>query len=476
MQTTFQKFLVIGWRHLPLGLFLIAIWLSAFAFGGLVVKYQFFPYSLIESSWKTAEALFGADDRGQFLRLSDVSPEDAPVSRVEFVQGDPLSDPLLWFGGRFQFMEHCPEQGCLAVQLSRTGEVSHAWPYRPKKLGQLAELSGSEDSPYELPPTFQFTRNARPVGVLKYANNDLLVTFQLDAAFPFGGGVARIDGEGNPLWFRADYSHHWPHMSDQDVALVPSMRVDDSSVTIKIPGDDAPLELDCPTGRPYRNTVNFVDGSGDLLKTIDVLGAFLDSPHTRLLLSGQDHCDPLHLNYIHEVRDVTSNQSGIAKGDLALSLRNISAFVILDGETGRVKRLARGTFSRQHSVLHLKDSVFLMFDNHGGDETGGPSRLLELDLSDGAERTIFPNPDTPAHLRGLFSDTSGKIDISPDRRRAMVVFTHRGTAVEVRLSDGAVLNAFTSLHDVSQLEQFGEERTVNAAAFTVFGLDYVDGQ
>ena len=34
MQTTFQKFLVIGWRHLPLGLFLIAIWLSAFAFGG----------------------------------------------------------------------------------------------------------------------------------------------------------------------------------------------------------------------------------------------------------------------------------------------------------------------------------------------------------------------------------------------------------------------------------------------------------
>ena len=57
-----------------------------------------------------------------------------------------------------------------------------------------------------------------------------------------------------------------------------------------------------------------------------------------------------------------------------------------------------------------------------------------------------------------------------------MVFTHRGTAVEVSLSDGAVLNAFTSLHDVSQLEQFGEERTLHAAVFSVFGLDYVDGQ
>ena len=99
---------------------------------------------------------------------------------------------------------------------------------------------------------------------------------------------------------------------------------------------------------------------------------------------------------------------GIAKGDLTLSLRNISAFVILDGETSRVKRLVRGTFSRQHSVQHLKDSVFLMFDNHGGDEIGGPSRLLEFDLADGAERTIFPNPDTPAHLPGTVQQDRGE--------------------------------------------------------------------
>ena len=465
-----------AWRQLPLSLFLIAIGLSTFAFGGLVGKYQFFPYSVIESGWKTAEALFGADDRGRFLRFSDVSPEDASIRRIDFVQGDSLSDPLLWFGGRFQFTEHCPEHGCLAVQFSKTGEVAHAWPYRPERLGQVADLSNSDDSPYELPFTFQFARDARPIGVLKYANDDLLVTFQLREAFPFGGGVARIDGEGYPVWFRGDYSHHWPHMNDNDVALIPGLQVSTSPITIKNPNGDAPFELDCQTGKPYRDTVNFVDASGDLLRTIDVLGAFLDSPHTLLLLSGQDHCDPLHLNYIHEVGDVAGDQSGVTKGDLALSLRNISAFVILDGETDRIKRLVRGTFYRQHSVEHLEGALFLMFDNHGGDEVGGPSRLLEVDLADGSERTIFPNPDAPAHLRGLFSKTAGKIDISPDRRRAVIAFTHEGTAVEVRLADGAVLNVFTSLHDVSQLERFGEERTLNAAVFSVYGLDYVQEQ
>ena len=58
----------------------------------------------------------------------------------------------------------------------------------------------------------------------------------------------------------------------------------------------------------------------------------------------------------------------------------------------------------------------------------------------------------------------------------MIAFTQEGTAVEVRLDDGAVLNVFTSLHDVSQLERFGEERTLNAAVFSVYGLDYVQEQ
>ena len=114
-----------------------------------------------------------------------------------------------------------------------------------------------------------------------------------------------------------------------------------------------------------------------------------------------------------------------------------------------------------------------MFDNMGNDGVHGPSRLLMVDLADGRETTIFPNDRTPDSLRGLYTGEAGKIDVSPDRQRAMVVFTREGVAVEVRLSDGEVLNVFRSLHDVSGLDQFPDERASQSAIFEMFGLDYV---
>ena len=184
-------------------------------------------------------------------------------------------------------------------------------------------------------------------------------------------------------------------------------------------------------------------------------------------------CNPLHLNSVHRLRDDAGGTWGLAPGDLVASLRDLSTFAILDGESGRVKRMVRGSFFYQHSVHHLTGSTFLMFDNHGGDGVYGPSRLLRIDLADGRETTLFPNDKTPEPLRNLFSDTQGQIDISPDRQRAMVAFTKEGVAVEVRLADGAVLNVFHSLHDVSSLEQFPEERKQKAAVFEMRGIYYI---
>ena len=106
-----------------------------------------------------------------------------------------------------------------------------------------------------------------------------------------------------------------------------------------------------------------------------------------------------------------------------------------------------------------------MFDNLGSDQIGGPSRLLMIDLANGQETTLFPNGNTPEPLRGLFANVAGKIDISPDRRRVMVVFTYQGVAVEVRISDGTVLNVFTALHDVSDLDHFLADAGQKTALF-----------
>ena len=194
------------------------------------------------------------------------------------------------------------------------------------------------------------------------------------------------------------------------------------------------------------------------------------APILKLSLSWRD-TDPLHFNYIHQLGDDAGGAWGIAPGDLVVSLRDLSAFAILDWESGRVKRVVRGTFFHQHSVHHLEGSSFLMFDNWGQDEVGGPSRLLMIDLADGRETTLFPNQRTPESLRDLFSPAFGDIDISADRRRALITFTEEGIAVEVRLSDGEILNIFRSCCTSEQVLDVYKAR--NDLYHHIYGLSYI---
>ena len=471
-------------NRLPQLLFVSAFALAAFAYGGLSLHYKLFPYPVISDGIKTLRTLhdiyFKDDGIRIAFRFADVPPERAAANRFQFVAGDSLSGPVLWQGGRYQFLEYCPDWGCLAVEYTATGEVAHAYPFRNEELEQAAVAAHSDEFPYEVSPAASFTRDTYVFGISRYANGDLLVVFQQSTAFPFGAGVARIDRDGHPVWFRRDYSHHWPHIEDDGVALVPGALVRNGSISFKQgPRLGKTLTLNCGRNRQRRDAINMIDGNGRLLKRINLIDALRDSPFAYIMQSASEPdrpemaCDPLHLNFVHRLRDDAGGTWGIAPGDLVVSLRNLSAFAILDGESGRVKRLVRGSFFYQHSVHHLTGATFLMFDNCGHDGTHGPSRLLKIDLTDGRETTLFPNDRTPEPLQNLFIRHQGAIDISPDRRRAIVSFTAEGTAVEVRLADGEVLNVFHSLHDVSNLEQFPQKRQQRAARFRVRGLYYI---
>ncbi len=510
-----MRYARIAWSRLPLLMFIAAMLIASFAYGGLVGRYQLFPFQIVSDGLKTLRTLrdtTGTADVGQFERFvgggeieqpadeeefwqppddggfrklfSDSRHENVAANRIEFLDGDSLHEPLLWHGGRFQFMDLCPEWGCLAVQFGIDGEPEHVYPLRPDALEQAANDAATDEFPFELAPTFSFVRDLHPFGMSQYPNGDLLVVFHTEnyTSFPAGRGVARIDRNGYPVWFRQDYSHHWPWIEEDGSALVSGRSIVDEPISV-LPKRGLPIVLECSTGA-YWDSVNVIDGDGRILKSIDLTGAMLDSQFAPILVDASNPrgtrpripCDPLHLNYIHRIVDDVQGVWGMSSGDLVVSMRAVSAFAILDGESGRVKRLVRGSFRYQHSVHHLEDSRFLMFDNQGSDGEYGPSRLLMVDLADGRETAIFPNESTPESLRGLYSSIMGEIDISPDRSRAIVTFTNEGVAVEVRLSDGAALNVFRSLHDVSSLDQFPEEHATQSALFLIQGIDYVHNQ
>ena len=461
------------WRTAPPVLFVMAILSAGFFTGAWVVLSEVFPYDLLAAADKTLRTWVESRRRPDaFLataRFVNVAPESVAERRIEFLVAEALADPVLFSGGPGRFAEYCPgSAGCLAVEYAGRGEVVHAYPYRPDEIERAAIVS----LPYEHLPGFSFEKDARISRMSRYSNGDLLVTFLFKDNFPWGGGVARIGRDGRPVWYRRDYSHHKPTVTNQGIALVPGQRIGRGRPPVhRPPGLPGRMSfwLDCKN--PYLDFVSRIDGAGRVLEEIPVFDALIASPYAPIL-HHTDPCDPTHVNAVHEVGKRTGGMQGIDPGDLVVSLRNLHAFGILDRERRRLKRLVRGGFFMQHDVQHYEGAKFLMFDNWGG--TNASSRLLMVDVADGTETTIFPHARTPRHLRGLISRKNGNLSISPDRRRAIVTFTEDRKAVEVRIADGTVLTVFHAVHDVSHLDRFPEERRTRAVAYKLRGVSYVD--
>ena len=443
--------------------------LAAFVGGLYVAQYKVFPHALLSAAYKTFVTAVEVNFRASYparrqWEFVDVPPHQAASRRFEFMGNHHLTDPIVVPGGRGHFREYCTDHvGCLAVEYAGRGEVRHAWPYRPDELEKwLGKEEFTADFPYEHAIGFSFLDHARIAGVSKYANGDLLAVFNFLHTHPYGGGVARIDRTGKPVWYRPDFSHHRPYLTDGEVLLVPGVRIGGPGDAELVPKrDDIRIRMSCP--RWPHDLVNVIDPARRLLREISVFDAILRSPYASLLLHA-DPCDPTHVNSVHLLGEDAAGP-GLEPGDLVVSMRNLHAFAILDRETHRLKRTVRGGFTAQHSVLHFEGSRFLMFDNQGSRTADGAlvlSRLLMVDAVSGEETTIFPNHRTPGHLRDLYTKNRGGLAISPDRRRAMVTFTREGKAVELRIADGAVLVVFDSLHDVSHLDEFPEERATRA--------------
>ena len=488
----------------PLLLFAVAVLLAAFGAGMYVEAAGLFPSGLVRSAYKTlavnlnfmgfgngTDAAVGGkcvpvaagrigELRKEFRMPALKCPAapfasaDAAESRIEFLASDTLADPVLVKGDAGTFLEHCPApSGCLAVEYSRSGSVSRAWPFRPEEIAR-ANIAPESDYPYEHPIGWS-PLDAYAFSVALYPNGDLLVVLQLYHSHPYGGGIARVAPDGQPRWYRKDYSHHVGHIVDENLALVPALRRDRSQIEYQIPveGGSRKIELRCQ-GQILEDVVNFVGGGGELLDQIPVLDAIAESRYGAALWPRPHACDPTHLNFVHVLGADAGGADDIAPGDLVVSLRNLNAFAILDKNDHRLKKLVRGSFTRQHGVRHLDNARFIMYDNLGSDGVNGPSRLLIVDLATNEETAVFPNDDTPAHLRRWFTPYSGQFDISPDGRRALIADVHDGRAFEIRLADGKVLNVFRHLHDLSKLPDFPHALTERAWFFSLHAIYYAN--
>lgn len=460
-------------HRLSAATFVASVMVIAFMIGFLFGVNKWFPYFTVQKSSKTIAAIIAQYSTNfgpfQFIDFSGGPPADVEKNRFIVRAAVPdvaANEHFLMSGGLDQYLDYCPRNGCIAVEFTRTGSLVHAYPYRPDQFEahQIVSL------PYEQ-VGFSFAENMYPVGLVKLQGGDLIVTFHQFNTFPFAGGIARIRPDGSVVWFRHDYSHHWPRLLPDGNIAVPAMRIGPAQISVPL-AQHSGIKLDCD-GKIEEDIVRIINPDGQVQQEIPVLSAFLHSPYRSMLMEAPVPCDPLHLNYVTSVtRGIVSLYHDVAPDDLIVSLRNLDAFAILGRHDHRIKHVFNGTFVRQHSVQPLGQSAtMLIFDDLGGNWKAAPSRFLSYDLADGAERTVLANPDADGHPR--YSSYAGDISVSPDLSRAIVSFARAGRAYEVRLSDGKVLTVFNNIDDLRRVPAAGKGREHAAGRFTLYTAEYV---
>ena len=360
-----------------------------------------------------------------------------------FSRLDAEGPAILVPGGPGFFADSCGEHGCLAVRYGRDGKMEQSWPWKPEALiGAPSLRSGDYDYAGSDRSDDLFVTS-----IAQFPDGDLLLTFNLANAFPYGFGLARLRANGTPAWRLADYYHHRPKIGSDGFVYSPYYEVRDQALYREADPNLRPFVSCRAPERQYADLVHILDGEGRLVREIDLIELFLkDKRHGSSLARVTDPCDPLHLNSV-DVAQETIAGTLVAKGDLLLSLRGPSLVVLIAADGSRIKRIYAGSFAVQHSAKFAADGEFVLFDNMGSGPGEYPSRILAVDLATGAERTVRARRN-PADLVE-YATTVGDIALSSDRRRALIAYTQSGTLLEIDLASGRELSRYTHRHSLA---------------------------
>ena len=213
-------------------------------------------------------------------------------------------------------------------------------------------------------------------GMHIFSNGDIVFNFE-------GIGVARIDACGDVVWRQPNYGHHSVFV-DEDGAIWISGSVGEQDLKTDLPGITTPV---------YDELIVQLGPDGETLRQISILDAIYGSGREGLLLArGSDDNahreasgpDLMHLNDVEVLgSELADAFPQFAAGDIMISLRNVNAILVLDGETELVKWSMSGPFVAQHDADFLPDGKIAVFDNarydgYWADRTP-QSRILVID-------------------------------------------------------------------------------------------------
>ncbi len=428
---------------LPKILFGFAVVAMSFAYGFLSYRFEIFPYNQIRNAYLAYSAIVEVAGEKLEMKVVDFweeTPTDGPLYQA--LAEDAGAEHIFVLGNERAHAEDDSDGPYLAWIADRDGNIVHAWRHPGEIWAPLTGREGYGDQ-----------WRSYPVGGEVLPNGDLLVSYHGVGVFPSAMGFARFDKDSNLLWKSDDYYHHWFSVGPDDEIYIPDLEFATSPVVF--PDHNKTIRCD-KIDFPY-DSIAIVDKDGNKLREIDTFEAIIESDLTGLFNSNKEKpnivetCDPMHLN---EAQILTEEMAAaypmFQAGDLLVSFRTLNMVGVMDVETERFKWHFVGPSHHQHSPRFLGDGRVVYFDNYGGAQSRGTTRILAVDVATNRYETVFPKPGNDLPDRPFISKTAGHVDVSDDGRRILVSWTHQGLVWEIDVETGEILWELVNSHPIGE--------------------------
>ena len=193
--------------------------------------------------------------------------------------------------------------------------------------------------------------------------------------------------------------HHSINKDHENLLLVPS------SEYVRLKEENSSYE---------ENYINYLNENLDLKKKISLTKIFKDNNYDSIVFGmSKMSGDPFHLN---DIEPIKSDGDYWNKGDLLLSLRNLSLIILYRPSSNKILKVIRGPFFQQHDVDIISDGKIALFNNN--------SKVYKLKRSDKRNSNViiydfktskFQNYlDDELKLINFKTNESGNMHIFPD--------------------------------------------------------------
>lgn len=412
--------------------------LAGYLYGGLSVKYDWFPAPQFSEALRTGREI--ADQLRGTIKF--------PYFRTDEKRTVIVHQPAAIAPGLRLVNGIGPKGSMFARLVDADGKTLHAWDLDWFRLWPNPDHVPPEDRPHQRPGTDIH-------GIAIAPNGDLTFNFE-------HLGLMQVDICGRPKWRLAKLTNHdvfvdedgnyWTLYADKLKKPLPGL-----------PHIKPPIDY------PY---VLKLSPDGRVLKRIALFEVLQRNGMTGMLHFGMGSDPRVSDEVLHENNvDVfpRSMAPGLFKpGDIMVSTRNNNTVMVFDQDTLKIVGIVTGRWTRQHDPDFVDGSTITVFDNNnlGRPPDKASSRILQYSFKDGSEKVLFEgNSEHPFYTRimgkqhrlengnRLISEPlKGRIfEIDPSGKLVWEYFNHVEPGVLGLLSEGQ--NIPPSFMSVSRLEE-----------------------